>query len=79
MIVDKKLLSIAFPTTEGQKFNYEVINRELKRRPIYECLCDERLKGNLHDSPSLLFIIGNTIDNSVLSTINNNRLSVIDS
>jgi len=26
---------------------YESINRELKRRPIYECRCDERLKTSV--------------------------------
>ena len=32
---------------------YESIKRDLKRRPIYECRCDERLKlklRNLHAS-----------------------------
>jgi hypothetical protein len=28
---------------------YESINRELKRRPINECRCDERLKTNVEE------------------------------
>jgi hypothetical protein len=32
---------------------YESINRELKRRPIYECWCDERLKTKVEKSTRL--------------------------
>jgi hypothetical protein len=28
---------------------YKSIKRELKRRPIYDCRCDERLKTNASD------------------------------
>ena len=32
---------------------YESIKRELKRRPIYECRCDERLKTKSEGSTRL--------------------------
>ncbi len=32
---------------------YESIKRELKRRPIYECRCDERLKTKSEGSPQI--------------------------
>ena len=34
---------------------YEVIKRELKRRPIHECRCDERLKATTEGSTLLAY------------------------
>ena len=34
---------------------YEVIKRELKRRPVYECRCDERLKDKAEGSTRLTY------------------------
>ena len=34
---------------------YESIKRELKRRPIYECRCDERLKTKAEGSTRLSY------------------------
>jgi len=34
---------------------YEVIKREVKRRPIYECRCDERLNATVEGSTRLTY------------------------
>ena len=34
---------------------YEAIKREVKRRPIYECWCDERLKTKAEESTILAY------------------------
>ena len=34
---------------------YESIKRDLKRRPIYECQCDERLKTKAEESTRLTY------------------------
>ncbi len=34
---------------------YESIKRELKRRPLYECRCDERLKTKVEGSTRLTY------------------------
>jgi hypothetical protein len=34
---------------------YESIKQELKRRPIYECRCDERLKAKAEESTRLAY------------------------
>ena len=34
---------------------YESINRELQRRPIFECRCDERLKTKAEGSTRLTY------------------------
>ena len=36
---------------------YESMNRELKRRPIYECRCDERLKTKDEGSTRLTYTV----------------------
>jgi len=35
---------------------YESIKREVQRRPIYECRCDERLKTKVEGSTRLAYI-----------------------
>jgi hypothetical protein len=37
---------------------YEEIKRELNRRPIYECRCDERLQGKVEGSTHLVNTLG---------------------
>jgi hypothetical protein len=34
---------------------YESIKREIKKRPIYECRCDERLKTKAEESTPLAY------------------------
>ncbi len=36
---------------------YESIKRELKKRPVYECRCDERLKTKTEESTRLAYAV----------------------
>ncbi len=48
------LLSLMFFSSPSKEvFYYESINRELKRRPIYECRSGERLKTKAEGSTRL--------------------------